>query len=64
MKKINDVNQAWKLLIKLELFTERELQLVTHLNGFRLEVLNDCLFARYGYRDLEEMLRVIEVLEE
>ena len=43
-------------LIDRELFTEEELQLITCINGFTVETLNDCLFARYGYRDLSQML--------
>ena len=55
MKDLKDVNQVWDYFIESGLFTESELQLVTSLNGFSLDVLNDCLFARYGYRDLEQM---------
>lgn len=56
MKDFKDVNLVWDYFIMTGLFTESELQLVTSLNGFSLKVLNDCLFARYGYRDLEQML--------
>ena len=51
-----DVNQVWDFLVASELFTEAELELITCLNGFRLDVLNDCIFARYGYRSLQQML--------
>lgn len=43
-------------LIVHELFTQDELELITNINGFTVETLNDCIFARYGYRDLEQML--------
>lgn len=56
MKRFNDVDCVWDYLIEAGLFTEGELTLVTCINGYRIEVLNDCLFARYGYRDLEQML--------
>src|SRR5690554_4507586 len=42
--------------IDAELFTEEELQLLTNINGYSVETLNDALFARYGYRDLEQMM--------
>ena len=39
-----------------ELFTAEELRLITNINGYNLETLNDMLYARYGYRDLEQMM--------
>ena len=56
MKNFNNVEYVWDYLISSELFTEKELELVTHINGFRIEVLNDCIFVRYGYRSLQQML--------
>ena len=43
-------------LVDRELFTSYELDLVITLNGLTIETLNDCIFARYGYRDLSQML--------
>ena len=43
-------------LVERELFTEAELKLLTDINGFTVETLNDCLFSRYGYRSLDQML--------
>ena len=42
-------------LINLNLFTEDELSLITDINGFSVETLNDCIYARYGYRDFDQM---------
>ena len=42
--------------IDAELFTEEELRLLTNINGYNIETLNDALYARYGYRDLEQMM--------
>lgn len=39
-----------------EMFTAEELQLITNINGYNLEALNDMLFSRFGYRDLEQFL--------
>ena len=52
---MEDVNKLWDKLIEQELFTEEELRLVTDINGYSVETLNDCIYARYGYRDLEQM---------
>lgn len=52
---MKDVNKLWDKLIEQELFTEEELRLVTDINGYSVETLNECIYARYGYRSLEQM---------
>lgn len=51
-----DAADLYNELIERGLFTEEELNLITCINGFTVETLNDCLFARYGYRSLDQML--------
>lgn len=53
---MHDVDYLFNLLVELELFTEDELRLVTYINGYNLESLENCLYARYGYRDIEQFL--------
>lgn len=55
-KDFNNVNVLWDELLECDLFTEEELQLLTNINGYSVETLNDAIFARYGYRDLEQMM--------
>ena len=56
MKKLfKEVNALWDELVEMGLFTEQELQLLTDINGYNVETLNDAIFARYGYRDLEQI---------
>lgn len=50
----NTFNELYARLLEKELFTEDELDLVTNINGSSVETLNDCIYARYGYRDLEQ----------
>ena len=47
--------ELFNTLIDEELFTEEELQLLTNINGYSIETLNDAIYARYGYRDYEQM---------
>ena len=56
MKKELNVNELWDELLERELFTYEELKLLRNINGFSIETLNDAIFARYGYRDLEQMM--------
>lgn len=55
-KDFQDVNVLWDELLEMDLFTKAELKLLTSINGYSVETLNDALFARYGYRDLEQMM--------
>lgn len=57
MKKELNFNELWNELVERDLFTEEELKLITNINGNSVEVLNDCIFARYGYRDYEQMMQ-------
>ena len=52
----NEADLVFNYFIDTEMFTYEELNLITNINGYNLEVLNDCLFSRFGYRDLEQML--------
>jgi len=29
--------------------------LITNINGYSIDTLNDCIYARYGYRSYEQM---------
>ena len=54
----NDVNEVYAYLVDNNLFTEDELNLVTCINGYTLETLNGCIYARYGYHSLEQMEQI------
>ena len=60
MKKELTAKELYQELIDLELFTWRELRLLTNINGFSIETLNDAIFARYGYRDYQQMMEYYE----
>ena len=47
--------ELFQYLIDKELFTYDELVLLTNINGYSIQTLNDAIFARYGYRDLLAM---------
>lgn len=55
-KKDFTVNELWAELVERDLFTNKELQLLTNINGFSIETLNDAIYSRYGYRDYEQMM--------
>ena len=52
MNKVNDVYQA---LIEDYGVSEEALQLVTNINGYSLDTLNDVIYALFGYHSLEQL---------
>lgn len=48
-------NELFTYLVENELFTYDELKLLTDINGYNIQTLNNAIFARYGYRDLLAM---------
>ena len=49
------ISELWWWLIDMEIATMEELKLITDINGYKLETLNDVLYYRTGYRDREQM---------
>ena len=54
------IEQVWNLLSQYDIATENELQLVTTINGYNIDSLNDILYARTGLRDIEQLLDEIK----
>ena len=47
-------DELWDYMLLREIATKEEMRLVTHINGFRLDVLEDILHTRTGYHDLKQ----------
>jgi len=54
----------WNYLIDYGIATEGELQLVTCINGYNENTLNDVIYARTGYRSIEQLKNEDEESEE
>jgi hypothetical protein len=52
----SEVDDLWVYLVDNELFTDAEIQLVINMIGYSTETLNDAIYARYGYRDLDQLV--------
>lgn len=50
----NDAARVWDYIIDNGIATEDELQLVTDINGYSVDTLNDVLYARTGYHSIEQ----------
>jgi len=47
--------KIWDYLIETGIATDEELKLVTCINGYSEKTLNDVIYARTGYRDLDQL---------
>ena len=50
------MQKLWDLLVNYELASESTLQLVTRLNGYSLETLEDVLYALTGYHSYDQFI--------
>jgi hypothetical protein len=48
------VGNLWDKLIELGI-SEDTLQIITNINGYNEDTLNDILYAKFGYRSIEQM---------
>lgn len=53
---MEDTSRLFTNLIIDGFFTLEELSLITTINGYTVETLNDCIYARYGYRNYEQLI--------
>lgn len=56
----NYLDNLWETLVDYSIATEEELQLVTSINGYSKETLNDILYCRTGYRSFDQMFDDLE----
>jgi hypothetical protein len=59
MDKLNNfgsdsVGKIWDKLLELGI-SEDTLQIITNINGYNEDTLNSVLYARFGYRSIEQM---------
>ena len=48
------LDKLWDFIVNNSIATTEEIKLVTDINGFKEETLNDIIYARTGYRDYEQ----------
>lgn len=49
-----DKDEAWDTLLMLDV-SEDTLQIVTSINGYSMDTMNDILFAKTGYRSFDQI---------
>ena len=51
-----DRYDIWDITVEHGIATEEELELVTAINGYHDDALNDVIWVRTGYRNIEQFL--------
>jgi hypothetical protein len=51
---LNNVHEIWDFIIEHNITSEETLQVVTNLNGYNAETLNEVLYVVTGYRSIEQ----------
>lgn len=49
------LQKIYALLVDLNYFTEEELNLLLNINGHQEQTLNDAIYVRYGFHDVEQL---------
>lgn len=52
---MENLMEIWNYLVDNGIATEEELQLITTINGYNEETLNDVIYARTGYHDMTQL---------
>ena len=52
MKTTDQLGKMYDELLELHICTSGEAQLITNINGYNEQALNDIVYARTGYQDL------------
>lgn len=50
-----ETSQAYDFIIDNGICTEGEAELVTSINGYNVEAINDIIYCRTGYHDIEQL---------
>ena len=58
MKTTDQLNHMYDTILELELATFEELELVTCINGFNEQAMNDIVYVRVGYQTLDQYLEM------
>lgn len=63
MKTTDELNTMYDTMLELELCTFEEIELVTSINGYNEQALNDIVYVRTGYNSLEQYTEMLDLEE-
>lgn len=53
------INEVWDLLIEYGVANKEELELVTCINGYNMDTMNNVIYARTGYRNIDQLIQEV-----
>lgn len=53
---MDTITDIWDYLVNNGIATDDELQLITSIDGYNIDTLNDVIYVRTGYRNIETLL--------
>lgn len=59
MKTTDQLNHMYDTMLELELCTFEEIELVSNINGFNEQAINDIVYVRAGYQTLDQYLEYL-----
>ena len=60
MKTTEELNEIYDTMLELQICTFEEIELVTNINGYNEQALNDIVYARTGYQDLDQYVEYLD----
>lgn len=52
----DNITDKWDILVDMGI-SEETLDIITSINGYNLQTLEDVLYAKFGYRSFEQLER-------
>lgn len=53
---MDQLSEVWSFIVDYNIATIEELSLITDINGYNIDTLNDVIYARTGYRSMTQYL--------
>lgn len=53
---MEEINEIWDFIIDYNIASEETLSIITSINGYSVETLNDVIYAATGYRSMDQFL--------
>ena len=60
MKTTEQLNHMYDTILELGIAIREELELVTSINGFNEQALNDIVYVREGYQTLDQFIEYLD----
>lgn len=60
---MNEINELYDKIVAYGIATEQELNLITSINGYNLDTLNEVIYVRTGYLNIGQFDESVDYYE-